>query len=442
MTTKKVLYPLSLLLCLSLLGCSGKGRDVAQNITGIAAVGAPISGGQVSIKGQSSCSATATTNSDGTFSLNVANCSLSGGFLVRVKSPRATIHTVAKADDVGKNLNVTPLTEIVAARTLGTNDLQSVSSLTEDQIEKVDLNFEQARSDVKQAIRALLDAEGVSSNFDIMSGSFSANGTGFDKVLNTITVAPNGSNMEITLKGTTGGTGAKVTIPADVNSTIPDSLDSTEIEKAKEASDEMANIRTLLSNISNCMKNNNKTCFSSNYATSDFRHNGRDLSTTDSDFWNDGLEISSTSYVVFSDPVLLEMNEARTEAHLMVKEQGFENGSSYGTPSYTHYMVAKEGGEWKLKGNQFPFVFGTYAALVSDNSNNVHRVLTASGPSSNDNAAITKASNAASTGTGIRFSIPAINVSNQTISWTSIQGYQTFSIPDSKAKLLHIISIL
>lgn len=422
---------LSLLLFASCGGNSTGGSG--KTITGVAAIGAPLAGGEVSIAGKSSCAATATTSSDGSFSLNVASCSLNGAILIRVKSPLAVVHSVAKASEVGSRVNITPITEVVAARALGTNNLKNITSLLDSQSNAIDDNLEQAKEDVRAAILPLLESEGIDSDFDVMKGSFAANGGGFDKVLDAIKVEPSGAGVALSLKGTTGA-GSTLTFSTDINVSAPSPLDSNKVTESKQATDELSGIRTLFTNISNCMKNNNKTCFTGNYAHSSFLHNGRNTSTVNSDWWTDELEVSSTNRVEISKPVLMEMNSTRNEAHVIVKYEGYENGSASGVPSYVHHIVAKEGGSWKLKGNQLPFELFTEPTLIADNSGTITRAISTAGPSSNDTAAIAKANTASTTGSGITISIADLNVTDKALAWTNTSGYTYFNVVDNTLK--------
>lgn len=426
-----------LLLLASCGDSSSGGAGSGSTISGVAAIGAPLAGGEVSVasKSNSSCSATATTGSDGSFTLNVASCSLNGPILIRVKSPLAIVHSVAQESDVGGRVNVTPLTEIVAARSIGTNDLKSIASLSDSQANAIGDNLEQAKDDVRAAIEPLLESEGLSADFDLLTGSFSANGGGFDKVLDAIQVTPSGNDIALSLKGTSGA-GSSITFPTNINTSAPSPLDSTKVNEAKQATDELASIRTLLTNISNCMKNNNKSCFTGSYAHSSFLHDGRDTSTSNSDWWVDGLEIDSSYAVVMSNPVLMEMNGSRDEAHLIVKYQDYEDGAidEESVPSYVHHIVAKEGGSWKLKGNQLPFELNTEPTLIADNSGTVTRAISTAGPSSNDTAAAAKANSASTTGSGITISIPALSVTDKALAWTTTTGYTHFNVGDNTLK--------
>lgn len=336
-------------LSLILTGCGGSGGGGSSSsggaidgLSGTVAVGAPLSNAKVYIIGQS-CNKTGSTNSNGYYSLSLAGCE--GPYLVRAVSTIATIHSVATEDDIGKNVNISPLTELIAAKALGDSDLRNAVAVNPVSVAN---NLAAAKTQVKQIIQPLLDEMGVS-DIDIINTAFSANGLGLDKVLDVIDVQPSGVDMALSIKGN-----APKVFPSDVEaSTLPAAVTNLELDSANAMAGVLAEIKALMSSANTCFKNANKTCFV-NLSSSDFIEDGYEHTTdyAGNDWWTDNMEIESSYYVKLSNPILFEIDDETTPtvAHAMIKVTEVEDGQEEGS-EYVHVKIKKEAGSWKIAGN-------------------------------------------------------------------------------------------
>lgn len=130
-----------------LTGClGGKGGLTSSSssgsiMSGVAATGAPISGGQVQIKGSNGATVEDTTESDGSYSADVS--SLREPYLVRVIAPSGEKYISVASQSAlaqGKKINVTPLTHTIVANVFATANADEIFS-----------NFETKAQDFSEA---------------------------------------------------------------------------------------------------------------------------------------------------------------------------------------------------------------------------------------------------------------------------------------------------
>lgn len=210
---------LTLILAGLLASCSGGGgsKDSGAEtsvssgsfISGVAASGAPLVG-KVEFKCRNADDSVYTgetfTDENGRYTFDVTN--LKGPFIIKVTStedPNIEYTSAATESDIGGTVNVTPLTHLVMANTVGNADPDEIFDnfsmaaidATIDK-SKLDANKELVRKAIKPILKAVMNTESV----DIMKQSFSANNSGFDAVLD---------NLEVTINKV-AGTGSKGTI--------------------------------------------------------------------------------------------------------------------------------------------------------------------------------------------------------------------------------------
>ncbi len=198
-------------LLITAVGCSGpSGSSLSRGSTlsGVAATGAPISGGAVGVKGADGDIAEGTTNSDGTYSIDIG--ALTGPFLIRVISPTGEKYiSVASQSDLaaGKKVNITPLTHTIVANVFGNSDADELfenfeSESSEFTEEKLDDEKDEL---VQKFVAAGLLGSGkiAGSDIDLMNGAFVAGSSqGIDALLDVISVNTDASaGVEIKLKG-------------------------------------------------------------------------------------------------------------------------------------------------------------------------------------------------------------------------------------------------
>jgi hypothetical protein len=119
--------------CVSFLtacgGGGGGGVTAASSITlqGVAATGAAISGGTVDVKCKNG-TGTATTNADGTYTVTVADGAQP--CILRAVDPVTKIQLFSIVEAGGTTANITPVTSLVVANTLGDSPSTSFASFS------------------------------------------------------------------------------------------------------------------------------------------------------------------------------------------------------------------------------------------------------------------------------------------------------------------------
>lgn len=202
----------------ALAACGGGGGDdpapepeppapVATTLSGTAATGAPFAGATLQVTDASGATVCDTTTAaDGSFSCTLAPTAARPLVLRAVKEDQMLYSATAAAGDT--RANVTPLTTIIAARLAPNGDpsklAASPQSITADAL--------QAQSSaLLAALQPLLTALGLT--IDPIAGALTADGTGQDKLLDSISVSvqPSGTaaNIEVTVKTIPTSAGAQ-----------------------------------------------------------------------------------------------------------------------------------------------------------------------------------------------------------------------------------------
>ncbi|MGJ7484669.1 carboxypeptidase regulatory-like domain-containing protein [Variovorax sp. LT2P21] len=216
-------------LLLSLAACGGGGdggssagpgtgttppvtEPVATQATlgGVAATGAAFAGATVTVTDQTGATVCATQTDDkGAYSCTLP---LSTKAPLVIKASRDELSFYSTTASAGSGTaNVTPLTTIVVSQLSPDGNPASLAGAITTQPETVTSTTIQAQvSELIAALQPLLTA--LNMTIDPMSGAFVADGTGQDKLLDTISVSvlPNGTsaNIEITVKTIPASDGA------------------------------------------------------------------------------------------------------------------------------------------------------------------------------------------------------------------------------------------
>lgn len=125
LSARRLYHPIAALSAAAVLAaCGGDDGTSTPTLSGTAATGAPIVGGTVDIRCASGAPLSATTGSDGRWQVGISGqtlpCALrvSGGSAGGT-APGADYHALALA--FGDNVNLTPFSDLVVARTVGAN---------------------------------------------------------------------------------------------------------------------------------------------------------------------------------------------------------------------------------------------------------------------------------------------------------------------------------
>jgi hypothetical protein len=214
MNHARLTLPALLASVLLLGGCGGGGSDGPSttpppttgpeapstfSLQGVAASGAPLAGASIEVRDASGAVVASTTaDAQGSYTL-VVPLTAKAPFVVSASTADVTLFSpVASAGD--GTVNVTPITTVIAAQLSPTGDPAQLSA----QLQAGSAIFDSAKvasvvAGVTQALQPLLDNAGAS--IDPISGTFVADGTGYDRVLNAVnvTIRTGAATSEITI---------------------------------------------------------------------------------------------------------------------------------------------------------------------------------------------------------------------------------------------------
>lgn len=384
MTFKKKVAASATVMTLMLTGCSSKSEQAAtvNQLSGVAATGAPVVNGKVEIKGANGTVVETTTTSSGSYGASVSN--LTSPFLIRVTTPTGEkLISVASSADVAANkkVNVTPITHTIVANVFQQKSADTLfENFTTKATEFTATKLDDAKDDFKQNLIAagVIGASGVltDSNIDLMNGSFTAgSGAGVDKLLDAldIDIDKGATNIEIKLKDGTAIYSDDVATNTEVVS--DQSAGITAVKTQLTALDE---IKTFFTNASTTFNSFTTSCGGAAvddgsacdrdtlHATmaallhTNYKWSGADK-TTDawSMFCNQNADgsVDATSNITcnyvradkvsFSDITILKFDAT---AEVAVVQTNFYWNGVYAETEIE--FVKKENGAWKFYGNQ------------------------------------------------------------------------------------------
>jgi hypothetical protein len=197
---------------------------VATNFTlsGTAATGAALAGATIKVTdkdGVEVCSQIAAA--DGSYSCVIPLTAKGPFVIVATLDEQSLVSTVAEA--LTATANITPLTNLIAARLSPTgdpsnliNELKANGALYDKAVLKAKVD------DLLLALKPLLDALGDATN--PITGTFKADGSGHDRLLDAVQVSVRpdgtGSNIEVTVKASGSVSAAPIAVSFRSNTTI------------------------------------------------------------------------------------------------------------------------------------------------------------------------------------------------------------------------------
>jgi mono/diheme cytochrome c family protein len=205
---------LSFLLSVALTGCGGSspiagpGPDHVNQVTGVAATGAPIIG-KVTLKDSSSPAVELTTStaSDGSFAFDTTK--LASPFIIRTTSGTHTYFSLA---DSGSGIhNVNPLTTVIVSLAAGGVDLDTLYTAgSSSALASIMLNLPTAETTVQTALAPILDQFGVTGS--LMNSTYVADHTGVDAIFDVLNISIAAGTVTLT---NTSNSAVVFTAPAD-----------------------------------------------------------------------------------------------------------------------------------------------------------------------------------------------------------------------------------
>jgi hypothetical protein len=272
---------LACLVSLTLAACGGAGSDPGNggipsgaSLTGTAATGAPVSGSVVVIDANGKIGTpVATIAATGAFTVDVTG--LAAPYLLQLvgQAGGRPVFLSSVATAAGQTVNLTPLTDLVVSAAAGVPggsslvDACAASGSTApaacvDALKAATTGTRlSTASDQVTSLVAALNTAGT----DLLHGSFSANGSGFDALLDKIVVTPatSGSPTATVTLIATNATIGQVDLPAAGGGTATVSAPTALTSDALKAADAVA---TVLPQVRACLAS-----FSALYPSRNFR---------------------------------------------------------------------------------------------------------------------------------------------------------------------------
>lgn len=125
-------FPLALLAALALAGCNSDSDSPpaapATTLSGTAATGAPLAGAGLIVRCGSGISRTTTTGGTGSFSVSVPTSSLPCALRATPAGGGTALHAVTTGSGSSLTVNVTPLTDLIAALSVNTVAIQALAT--------------------------------------------------------------------------------------------------------------------------------------------------------------------------------------------------------------------------------------------------------------------------------------------------------------------------
>lgn len=365
-----------------ILAACGGGSGGSSNIfstpspalKGIAAIGAPLVSAQMILKCANGATKYSTTNSSGQYEFNdLSGCS--APYVVTataiVNGTTETLVSVYPTDISGsQNLNVTPITNAISATLSSNGDPLNLSSNISSESGNITSTSVSVRlSAIANALKGMIASASLDSTFDLLTGVFSANNQGFDRILDNLVVDIKSSGVSIT---NTGGV-----VHDDLgNLAAPPATDfsagTIEINRNTDFASGLAQLPSQLldstfadsfqSVFNNCFASSsvNRGVINSLGATcqtlqiaSDYLNDGRNAA----DEFNGRLQSSLYTGAYFSRPTIVRyLNSSPTDTRALVE---FALMRADNVPDVITTVVersAATGGVVKLRGNQRPFL--------------------------------------------------------------------------------------
>ena len=183
----------TMMLAVSLTACGGGGGSSAPgsgntgtphvSVSGVAAIGDPLASAAIVLKDQQGASRTATSASDGSFSVDVTG--LTAPFLIQATSQNGNTVLFSAATKEGST-NIDPFTDLAINgyyRALGSSAASAFANITNTSLLPSQIELDNLAVAFRNVLGAALLKHSLAAAFNIFNTGFSANGAGFDLLL-------------------------------------------------------------------------------------------------------------------------------------------------------------------------------------------------------------------------------------------------------------------
>lgn len=367
---------------LLLAGCGGGGGSsdagtasttptttaaTAVAVKGVAATGSPLPGASIQVV-DSTGSVVASTVADasGSYTLEVP-LRAKAPFVVSASKDGVMLFSPMSSTSV-TTVNVTPVTNLAAAQLSPTGDPAALAG----QLQSGTTTFDAAS--VAAVVKGIVDAlqpllTNVGTSVDPISGTFAANGTGYDLVLNSLSIAinPTGTSSNITISvKTASADGAQVPEVSFVSGTTPPALPASVATAALPPTNTDAMISAYLAKLQDCfaLPVTDRVTGSSSLADTvkapicretfwnndpaTFKNNGSIVNYQQS-FWTLFSDVATGAK--FSNGALKYLH---ADGSMLVSWRAV---ASNGDVSWSRVLLKPQNGELKAYGNQYNYSF-------------------------------------------------------------------------------------
>jgi hypothetical protein len=201
---------------------SGSGSGVTASVRGTASMGSPIAGATVTLKDSTGKSTTATTASDGTYTLNTSG--MTPPYFVQVVTTSGTTFYSVSADALASTtINTSVLTDVIVRSWFTAQGVNPNSAFANPVTNPPPspLAVQVISTTVIDVVQLWLNNAGVTvttgtpsgSQVNIISSTYVANGTGLDAVLGLATDTVDSSTGAVTQISISNGTTTQVSSP-------------------------------------------------------------------------------------------------------------------------------------------------------------------------------------------------------------------------------------
>ena len=187
-------------------GCTSTGGDTStagNSISGIVAVGAPIANAAMTLVCGNGDTQSTTADVNGAYSFTALS-SCTAPYVVKANgfvggTQESFVSVLPKSVTGAVKLNVTPITNAIAATLAPNGDpMNLVTNIATEKNQITEAAVNARATALKNSLSGALSSAGVSADFDLMQTPFTADGKGFDKVLDNIKVDVKSSGITLT----------------------------------------------------------------------------------------------------------------------------------------------------------------------------------------------------------------------------------------------------
>lgn len=313
----------------------------AATLSGTAAAGAPIIG-TITVQDSSTPAITKQTNilANGKYSIDVSG--MTGPFMLRadgaVDTTEVHLYSAAVQADVGGIINVTPFTDLIFANIAGTLaktyfDNQGYKNLTADAIQT-------NSALLKASILPVLQALGMNDTIDLLRISFSADNTGFDRVMDIVKVTVDPTSEVATIKNII--TGQQITDDLKTQSYLGTLDNVTGLDELAQIENQLKKFSALFA-VSVPQPDNPELL--ALFDQQGFLEQGKNLTAFLS-------EITSSSDVVGVQFANLEVKSLQTDTAQIAFNALGKNGNNINNGDKIYWQVIKINNVWLFQGDQ------------------------------------------------------------------------------------------